>query len=155
VTQAPDFVEPFHGWRVWRVAQTARGLRLWSVLYDDAWEPRRPFRARCPDGHSAPDHNCACGIYGARAPTAAARYLLGRNDPVVVHRVIGLVALWGTVFAGERGWRASVAYPARLWVPESPRAAEVAEVLLSYGVPFETLRARRTVEIAAEVAAAA
>jgi hypothetical protein len=70
----------------------------------------------------------------------------------VLHRVLGRVALWGTVVECERGWRASRAYPAHLYVP-SPRrpalfvltglrrpalpAEEIALELAAYGVPVE------------------
>jgi hypothetical protein len=106
-------------------------------VHDDVWEPRVEFRATCAHrhGHDAPDATCDCGIYGVRSEASAARYLHGRNDPGVVERVLGLVALWGTVFEGVGGWRARFAYPVELWVPD---VDEIAVALERYGVPIHT-----------------
>ncbi len=102
--------------------------RLQSVLYDDVWEPGHGLTAACQHEHLAPYAACACGIYAVREPEGARRYLLGRDEPNVVGRVLGQVFLWGTVVEAEHGWRASFAYPARL----EPSAAEIARL---YGVP--------------------
>jgi hypothetical protein len=110
---------------VWCVREDGR---LQSVLYDDVWEPGQELPAACPHGHSPPDADCACGLYAVRKPEGARRYLLGRDEPHVVGRVLGQVALWGTVVEAELGWRASRAYPAAL----EPAALEIARL---YGVP--------------------
>jgi hypothetical protein len=110
---------------VWCVREDGR---LQSVLYDDVWEPGRELVAACPHGHTAPDASCACGIYAVREPHAARRYLVGRDELNVVGRVLGQVALWGTVVEARLGWRGSRAYPAGL----EPGAAEIAR---RYGVP--------------------
>jgi hypothetical protein len=56
---------------------------------------------------------------------------------------VGRVSLWGTVCECERGWRASHAYPAQLYVPiagiESVRAACIVDDLRRYGVPVRAL----------------
>jgi hypothetical protein len=78
------------------------------------WEPGHGLAAACAKGHPAPDPACSCGIYAARDPEEARRYLVGRDDPHVVGRVLGRVALWGTVVEGERGWRASRAHPVEI-----------------------------------------
>ena len=57
-----------------------------------------------------------------RKPEAALVYLTGRDEPGVVGRVLGRVALWGLVVEGEHGWRAELAYPAAL---ESDAAVRV------------------------------
>jgi hypothetical protein len=119
------------------VVETPRGLRLWSVLHDVAWEPRRPFVAACGNSHGVPDADCECGVYAVHSPSVAARYLTGRNDPCVIGRVLGVAALWGLVLEGTAGWRASSAYPLRLWVPDGVRAEEMASALAAYGVPIE------------------
>jgi hypothetical protein len=62
-----------------------------------------------------------------------------------VTRVLGLVALWGTVVESERGLRASHAYPRMLFVPGTGNGtgtvtgtgAAVAAGLARYGVPIE------------------
>jgi hypothetical protein len=137
----PDAAAPVHAWRTWRVVQTRAGLRLSSVVHDDVWEPRTKLRAICAHrhAHEAPDATCDCGIYGVRSESSAARYLLGRNDPGVVQRVLGLVSLWGAVFEGVDGWRARFAYPYELWLPDE--AADVAAALELYGVPIHPAQA--------------
>ena len=58
------------------------------------------------------------------------------------------MALWGTVIECERGFRASHAYPARIYVPADAGDPwrigweEVAFDLCRYGVPVEPLDAR-------------
>jgi hypothetical protein len=126
---------------VWRVDGR---YRLWSALHDELWEPRRPLVAACGDGHTAPDEHCRCGIYAARQPELAQPYLVGRNSPEAVHRVLGRVALWGSVVECAHGWRAERAYPLRLWVPDDPFAFEIAFELGRYGVPVELVRSRST-----------
>jgi hypothetical protein len=150
---APDYVEPFTGWRVWRVVETPAGLQLCSVLYEDAWRPGRAFEARCARGHAAPDLECGCGIHATRSADRASRYLLGREDGMVVLRVLGVVALWGVVLEGPGGWRSSHAYPVRLVVPELSCAEDVAWRLRRYRVPIEIVHGRRPFELA-ELAAA-
>ncbi len=140
----PDFAEPLRGWRAWRVVETRAGLRLSSVIYDEIWEPGQPFCATCQVArgeHAAPSPGCRCGIYASRGSSHATRYLVGRNDPLVVHRVVGVAALWGDVFEGVGGWRAALAYPERLWVPDLAEAEEIARQLRVYGVPVETIAA--------------
>lgn len=127
--RAPDYAGPLVGWRVWRVAETRAGLRLLSAVYDDVWLPRREAVASCRHGHDAPDAACVCGIHALADRATAIRYLVGRNDPGVVGRVLGLVSLWGTVVECERGWRAERAYPLRLWAPP-----ELLAGLAPYGV---------------------
>lgn len=141
MSSAPDYAEALEGWRTWRVVETRRGVRLSSVLYDDVWEPRVAFAATCSGGHRAPCSHCACGVYGVRSPDEAARYLIGRNDPGVLQRVIGVVRLWGVVFEGGDGWRAETAYPQKLHVPWTPYADDVARALEAYGVPIEVATA--------------
>lgn len=155
MTRAPDYAEPIRGWRVWRVAAARGTIRLWSVLYDEPWQPLAPFRAVCVSdpAHAAPTTGCACGVHAARSVNRAARYLIGRDDPEIVHRVFGVVALWGDVFEGVDGWRAELAYPDRLWVPASPRADEIAGALEAYGVPLELLAVRKPLDVAAALAA--
>jgi hypothetical protein len=82
-------------------------------------------------------------VYAVRDEAAAARYLVGRNEPGDLHRVIGEVALWGWVVVADAGWRASHAYPARIVVPSRrpdgrrAPAEQLASALSSYGVPVD------------------
>lgn len=129
------------GWRVWIVRETEAGLRLGSVLHNLAWPLDAPVLAECrrdedPFAESLPAHpvpgsSCNCGFHAARDPADALSYLRGRDEPGTVCRILGEVELWGHVVETERGWRASHAYPVRLYV-EDPA---VARALAPYGVP--------------------
>jgi hypothetical protein len=91
-------------------------LRLWSVVYDEEWTPGEPFAASCGKGHAhaAPAAGCSCGVYALRDREGLRSYLVGRDVPWVVGRVLGEVELWGEVVEGELGWRAAYAYPRRI-----------------------------------------
>jgi hypothetical protein len=104
------------GWRVWRLVRVAGGVRLWSAVYDEEWPAAEPFAATCGKGHAhaAPAEGCSCGVYALRDPDGLRRYLVGRDDPWVVGRVLGEVELWGEVVEGEFGWRAAYARPRRI-----------------------------------------
>jgi hypothetical protein len=148
------------GWRVWRVVRERGALVLRSAVYDETWQPHTAVDAACARGHAAPSPACECGIYAVREPAAALRYLVGRNDADVVHRVVGEVVLWGVAVEGEHGWRAAHAYPLRLWIPPRQTSgfavdtAEIALGLARYGVPLATLGAHEPSEIVPELAAA-
>jgi hypothetical protein len=127
------------GWRTWIVTETTTGLRLGSVLHDLVWTPGEaalavcrlhedPFAEPLPP-HPVPSLACNCGFHAARDPADALSYLRGRDDPHTLCRILGEVALWGHVVETESGWRASHAYPARLYVP----AAALVEELAAYG----------------------
>jgi hypothetical protein len=130
-------VGAWRGYRVWRVA----GDRLtgwWCTGY--VWAPRRlgasapgrseascdarrwtlRGRARHP-GLSAPQRDCACGLYALQEPWDFAGYLprrhFGASDEA--NTVIGVVAGWGHAFRGKHGWRAQFAKPVALyWTPD-------------------------------------
>jgi hypothetical protein len=160
LSAAPDYFEPIVGWRVWLVVKDDERCRLRSVLYDALWSPRRELVARCfhralplpwrrRSTHLPPAGDCRCGIYATRGPEEAATYLEGRSwaDALSVHRVIGTVSLWGRIVECARGWRASRAYPKRIYVPatrapywlKAPQVDEVALALTDYGVPVDLL----------------
>jgi hypothetical protein len=132
---------PTYGWRAWAVTETASGLRLASVLYDDVWAPgttalatcrrREDFFAEPLPPHPTPSVDCTCGFHAARDPADALSYLRGRNEPKTVCRILGEVALWGRLVETEAGWRAAAAYPVRLYVPDG----ELAAALAVYDVP--------------------
>ena len=149
---------PILGWRAWRISTSRDGLRLRSAVFDDAWEPGAEFVGSCTDGgHAVPCEACACGVHAARDPSEAARYLVGRDDPDVVHRVVGLVTLTGRVVEHERGWRAERGMPRRLWVPaadtngETAPAAGVVVGLGAYGVRVDLVPAFAPTAVAAAV----
>jgi hypothetical protein len=131
---------PVRGWRAWTVVETAAGIRLASPLYSQLWLPGEPAVAACKrdeDSFARPvaEHEvgssvCACGFHAVRDPVDAFSYLRGRDDPGTIGRILGEVALWGDVLAGEAGWRATNAYPLRLYTADG----ELAEALAPYGV---------------------
>lgn len=129
------------GWRAWIVTETAEGPRLGSVLHDLVWPHRRAALAECrreDDAfalplpvHPVPGAECNCGFHAARDPADALSYARGRDEPGTVCRILGEVSLWGHVLETEGGWRASHAYPVRLYVAD----AEIAAALAAYSVP--------------------
>ena len=74
---------------------------------------------------------------------------------------LGEVSLWGTVVECAHGWRASYAYPARIYVlaPSYGRRSQVASAgdladdLRNYGVPADALDCRSSLEIRSLLAA--
>jgi hypothetical protein len=159
--EAPDFAEPFEAWRAWRVVATGAGYRLASVVKPTLWPAGEALAAECLRPRPvlgrlvhrrrkpgpAPDESCECGIYGAGL-SAVGDYLNDALRHAAVARVLGTVSLWGTVIECERGFRASHAYPRRVYVPvdSNPRSEhgweELAAGLEVYGVPVELLPAR-------------
>jgi hypothetical protein len=160
---APDFVEPALGWRAWAVVDRDLEPRLRSIYYDVVWQPGRalvaaclhrprairlPWRTRMRE-HETPEVECTCGIYAAADPLTAAAYLDAPISSAERCRVLGIVSLWGHVVECDRGWRASHAYPHRLYVPRlasragwSRRSAPLDDLpfeLARYGVPVEEL----------------
>jgi hypothetical protein len=128
------------GWRAWVVTATGEGLRLASVLHEVVWPAGRPVIAECRRHedpfadvvplHPVPSALCSCGFHAARDVADALSYARGRDEPGTVCRVLGEVTLWGHVVETECGWRASHAYPARLYVPDR----EIAAALAAYRV---------------------
>ncbi|MBA3736360.1 MAG: hypothetical protein H0W90_14390 [Actinobacteria bacterium] len=121
------------GWRVWTVRETRAGVRLCSVLHDTMWTPSRVAVACCADeaSHESPELSCSCGFHAAHDPVDALTYLRGRDDARTFCRVLGEVTLSGRIIETEAGWRASHAYPARLYAADTA----LVEVLAVYGVP--------------------
>jgi hypothetical protein len=178
--KAPDYVEPIVGWRLWHVVERDGRLCLVSPLYRTRWSPRRELVAACRRGlepgvalytvpkrrHDAPDPSCGCGLYGGRAAADATAYMTrffkSRED--VLHGVVGTVSLWGTVVEGERGWRASYAYPREIFVPVPVRKSRllpigglrrprrsperIADALAAYGVPVRLVECASITELA-------
>ncbi|MDQ3876376.1 MAG: hypothetical protein M3322_12685 [Actinomycetota bacterium] len=110
------------------------------------------------DRHAAPIKGCFCGIYGATELEQVRQYVVASHSGYAgvghyAHRVVGHVNLWGRVVECSQGYRASRAYPARLWLPtrrpDGKRfdVERVALGLLDYGVPTELLDAGTRYEI--------
>jgi len=157
VNRVPDYVEQFVAWRVWRVVRRDGEYILGSIVKRTLWPAGEALAAECvghqrlwprrrKQRHDAPEAQCDCGIYAApldRVGPYAAEAPFGR-----IARVLGEVALWGTVIECEYGYRASHAYPARIYVPADAGDPwrlsweDVALGLWRYGVPIEPLAAR-------------
>jgi hypothetical protein len=147
----PDFVAAREAWRVWRVVMHDGDFALASAVMGTVWPICRPLVAECRHRrwlrerlrnrppHPAPALQCECGIYGATLEVSS-KYL-DQELPCAVTRVLGLVALWGTVVESERGLRASHAYPRVLFVSGTGNGTRtgtaVAAGLSRYGVPIE------------------
>jgi hypothetical protein len=138
------------------------GYRLGSVIKPTLWPCGEPLVAECLRAspftgwmrrrrgrpRPVPDPECACGIYAAWLPDIG-RYLseitIGRS---AVARVLGQVSLWGSVIECERGFRAELAYPLRLFLPLDASLRDdhhwdgLLAGLETYGVPVEPLAAR-------------
>ena len=146
------------------MVEEAEGPRLSSVVYPTVWPPRCELVAVCQRRrqfhrwltaevpHAAPGEGCQCGIYAASDPTRLRPYLTGhaadaRSSGRLLGRVAGRVLLWGKVVECEHGWRASHAYPERIYLhsgadwpllgPDQLSADQLGGALVGYGVPVE------------------
>jgi hypothetical protein len=156
VTAAPDYVDPFVGWRLWRVSDDGGVVRLQSIHFRAEWQPGVPMTATCrrharslrhplvgvPTGHEAPVMTCKCGVHALAHEQQAIVYLdaLTMSYGLTSLYAIGQVALWGAVAEHENGWRAASAYPRTIDIRRSGRWAtrrleEIADGLEEYGAP--------------------
>jgi hypothetical protein len=129
---APDYIEPFIGWRAWGVAETASGIYLVSHG-NTVWPRREPLIAACDrKSHQPPHPDCSCGIY-ALAVEDFPYYDYDRESPFA-YPVFGTIALYGVVVRGTRGYRAEKAWPTALFLAH--RHYRLARPLReAYGVP--------------------
>jgi hypothetical protein len=141
-------------WRFWSVDGADGEVRLRSPYRDTVWEVEEPVIARClgpqlrlgPAGHrhQAPGPDCQCGVYGGTYRDLRT-FLNGNLVRLERSPVLGRVLLWGSVLTEGPAFRASHAYPERLFVPTFVRGAfRVADELEAYGVPVTILDARDT-----------
>jgi hypothetical protein len=133
---APDLVEPFIGYRYWRIDESV----LCSPFMNHRWA-RGVNAARCvlDAGHPdpPPGHGCVCGIHAWYRPCPrlgyATRGLVG-----------GAVALWGAVELHATGLRAQYATVVALVLPlahtgKRRRLVEIADALEVDVVPARQL----------------
>jgi hypothetical protein len=130
-------------------------LSLASVVKGTVWPAGKPLVAEClkprpllervrrDAPHGAPTAECECGIYAATLERA--EEYLNHSLPNALARVLGRVALWGSVVECELGFRASHAYPLALYVKtrasRDPRRIpeEIVAGLARYRVSVERL----------------
>lgn len=126
----PDVPEAILGWRTWRVGRRAqRRAELVAPLAQVVWPARRPMVATCGSAsHAPPGDRCRCGLYAVHDPGTLE---WGPSD----FEVLGVVALWGQVVEGTRGWRASHGYPRFLVTGPAIPAEQRAALARRYGVP--------------------
>jgi hypothetical protein len=157
-TSAPDAIEPVAGWRIWRVVERSGRFLLASLYVNVAWPSRAPLEAKCHQflfhgPHRAPFAECTCGIYSTPLSGVPVSPLGRRFFPTV----IGTLALWGDVVECERGWRAQLGYPQRLFVPRigkrpNDRDDRVVAGLAHYGIPVEILHVPRREDVVPRLA---
>jgi hypothetical protein len=143
--------------------QDRKQIRLRSVLFSTVWPAQEELVAACNRfwmkipvpgrwrrtmAHRVPAGDCACGIHASNQLETAANYLYLYDELRQANlrsRAIGRVSLWGAVVEGEKGWRASCAYPERIFVPRCDRLGRPTNVealldgLADYAVPIEIL----------------
>lgn len=157
MSSAPDYCEPIIGWRTWRAVERQGETHLMSLFHRVRWPALEPLAGMCrtrqwprlrkKTPHPSPHAACQCGIYASTLEVAAtyvADPARGLWYLATDRTVIGEVALWGDVVECTNGWRASLAYPTRLFVPaETPTADEngLVRQLGRYGVPVEMIEA--------------
>lgn len=126
--EVPDHVGVIVACRAWRWRLPGEAP-LRAIAKGAGWPPLRRLEASCleprpwgamgrlrrpPPTHPAPHVDCECGIWGLASPEALLREHAAREY------VYGVVALWGAVVVGQRGWRAQYAYPQALVRVEVP-----------------------------------
>jgi hypothetical protein len=126
----PDLPTAILGWRTWRVGRRAqRRTELVAPLAGITWPARQPMVATCgSQRHAPPGDGCACGLYAVTDPGTLE---WGPSD----HEVLGVVALWGQILEGARGWRASHAYPRFVVTGPAIPGEQRAALARRYGVP--------------------
>jgi hypothetical protein len=166
VNRAPDYIEPVVGWRVWYAVDDGwGGLSLSSVVHRTLWPQGEALTATCRrfripfwpfshEKHEAPSETCSCGIYAVKVPSLRV-YLPEHLAWSQLIPVIGRVSLWGSVHEYTSGWRASYAYPERLFVPivelGTRRAAQIIDALRGYRVPIRAVESATAGAVLEEV----
>lgn len=132
---------------MWRVLQTDAVRTLASVVKGVAWSLGEALVAECLGPRLIPLPRLGRAANAASNATDlahASRYLRD-SIPFDLGRVLGRVALWGTVVECERGFRLRMRTRSRCTSRSgaengsAQRALELAEGLSRYGVPVELL----------------
>jgi hypothetical protein len=112
--QAPDYVDPVAGVRIWRVAPNLwaqLGGLLWAPSVKEPWPVGEEYVATCsshPD-HAPPQDGCTCGIYGYYSPELALQggYWPQEGAPLYNRLVCGVVGATGEILLHGYGLLAS------------------------------------------------
>jgi hypothetical protein len=114
---APDYSECFVGWK--GLLADSEG-RLFSPSRRVEWPANEALVAECDlfANHNPPHPQCGCGIYVVDSfeTLKAVGYNWGDHDESE-QWLIAEVNLWGKVRKGQVGFRATRAYPKRIYVP--------------------------------------
>jgi hypothetical protein len=151
-TSAPDYIEPFYGWRAWHLSiANPERPRLVSITRSQTWEHPH-IQAQCFAMHTimgsrvchrsttdspieAPNDKCTCGIYSAKRLHDVTQYVATDYASYSVYgptvKVLGIVKSWGKIIEHERGFRAEFAAPVLLCLFMNPYVRRIDP---SYGV---------------------
>ena len=136
MSKAPDFVEPFVGWKG-LLADTEGNL--YSPAWPTPWPVKEALVATCErKKHKPPAQKCTCGIHAVKTfeDLRDHHYNWGESEEGKIW-VLAEINLWGRIRPGRIGYRAQYAYPKRVFVPvhkvQLPLAVRIRE---RYGVPI-------------------
>lgn len=124
MTDVPDLIEPFIGWKGLHANQDGQLFSPQEREHAD-WPAAAPFEARCSANphHEPPVEGCTCGIYAVMSFEAlrdagynwnAEYHSPERGDCLAV---VAEVKLWGRIRKGTIGYRAGFAYPHKVYMP--------------------------------------
>lgn len=114
---APDFIEPFAGYRLWDFSPESGELTS-PYAPGCVWDAESK-QAQCPNsdealqGHIAPDKTCQCGLYSVNHP---------HSLPFGYGHVVGLIEQWGNIEVHETGMRSEYARIIALAHPDESEA---------------------------------
>lgn len=123
------YIKPILAFREWTLYYEYESLHLCSPIQmaDNTWPKLAALKARCTKAGPSPLNShppytyCQCGIYGTKIPAFGATL------------VSGIVALWGTVYEHEFGYRAQYAYPVVIF--KKPNVDHIIESTIhEYGI---------------------
>lgn len=107
--QAPDYLEPLIGYRIWRVLDN-KLCGPYKLNSGGFWNISNVLEARCRKDHPAPASNCECGLYA-----------FFDSKPLKIDEfnlVGGQIKAWGNIEIHEQGFRAQYASIQKLYYPK-------------------------------------
>ena len=155
--EAPDYIEPVIGWRVWRIEYRRAGARLTSPMIRTKWPCLEPLEARCAAfrsfwpgrrTHDVPDVDCQCGIHAASLEAFEEEFVVTtRGEKPRTSAARPSERVRPRIAAAESApWRGEFAYPDRVFVvvpaaTDGVKGARIASALAGYGVDVGIVRA--------------